>query len=131
MEQPVKITKKASSKIIELLKKAPRGTQGLCLNVKPTGCSGNSYAMEYVDSDQVLDRYDIFEGEGAALYISKIHSWMLFGMTVDYGVDELGNSGFQFSNPNESGRCGCGESFYVDVDELKKLQDKASEESSA
>jgi iron-sulfur cluster assembly protein len=48
---------------------------------------------------------------------------MLFGMQVDYVSDALGNAKFEFANPNETGRCGCGESFHVGVDELQKLQD--------
>lgn len=122
MSEPITITDQAADQINALLEKAPDGTQGLRLNVKPTGCSGNSYHMEYIASDDDLSGDDVFQQNDAAIYIPKVHSWMLFGMTVDYIVDELGNARFDFSNPNESGRCGCGESFHVDVDELQKLQ---------
>ena len=124
MSDPITITDKAATQIKALLAKAPAGTQGVRLNVKPTGCSGNSYEMEYIKSDESLDGDDMFEQGSVQLYIPKIHSWMLFGMNVDYTVDELGSSRFEFSNPNESGRCGCGESFHVDVDELQKLQEE-------
>lgn len=122
---PIQITEKAAAQINALMDEAPEGAQGLRLTVKPTGCSGNSYAMEFIKADENLAGDDKFEAGGAALYIPKMHSWMLFGMSVDYIVDELGNSRFDFTNPNESGRCGCGESFHVDVDELKRLQDAA------
>lgn len=125
MKQPVTITDKAAQQIKNLMSKAPEGTQGVRLNVKPTGCSGNSYKMEYIGAGESVNNDDKFEGEGAALYIPKIHSWMLFGMTVDYSTDELGNAKFAFFNPNETGRCGCGESFHVDVEELKRLQEEA------
>lgn len=128
--QPIQITDKAAQQIQALLDKAPEGTQGVRLNVKPTGCSGNSYLMEYIKSDDDLSADDSFEANGAKLYIPKIHSWMLFGMTVDYVVDNLGNARFDFTNPNESGRCGCGESFHVNVEELKTLQE-ASQDSLA
>ena len=118
MMQPIHITDKAAEQIQALLARGPDGTQGVRLNVKPTGCSGNSYEMEYIASDEDLAGDDVFEQEGVRLYIPKVHSWMLFGMTVDYGSDDLGNARFEFSNPNESGRCGCGESFHVDVEEL-------------
>ncbi|MCB1531389.1 MAG: iron-sulfur cluster assembly accessory protein [Alphaproteobacteria bacterium] len=123
MSNPITITDKAASQIKALLAKAPEGSQGLRLTVKPTGCSGNSYAMEYIKPEDDLAGDDVFEQNGAAIYIPKVHSWMLFGMAVDYIVDDLGNARFDFSNPNETGRCGCGESFHVDVDELKRLHD--------
>lgn len=126
INQPIEITDKASSHISELLGGAPSGAQGIRLTVKPTGCSGNSYAMEFIGADEDLSGDDCFESNGVKLYIPKIHSWMLFGMSVDYIVDELGNARFDFQNPNESGRCGCGESFHVDVDTLREMQNKNS-----
>lgn len=118
---PITITENAALQIINLLSKAPEGTKGVRLNIKPTGCSGNSYAMEYIKPETDITQDEPFESHGAVLYIPKIHSWMLFGMTIDYVTDDLGNSRFDFTNPNESGRCGCGESFHVGVDQLKKL----------
>ena len=123
-QNPITITDKAAEQIQTLLGKAPEGAKGVRLNVKPTGCSGNSYAMEYIKPEDAIEGDDVFEENGAAIYIPKMHSWMLFGMTVDYIVDELGNARFDFVNPNESGRCGCGESFHVDVETLKQMQDE-------
>ncbi len=122
MSNPITITDKAAGHMKVLLEKAPKGTQGLRLNVKPTGCSGNSYHMEYIKADEALSGDDVFEQNGASIYIPKIHSWMLFGMSVDYISDDLGGARFDFSNPNETSRCGCGESFHVDADELQKRQ---------
>lgn len=87
---------------------------GLRLSVKTTGCSGNSYMMEHVLEEGAVTEDDRIEQDGAILYIPKQHSWMLFGMIIDYAEDSL-SSGFIFTNPNESGRCGCGESFSVDT----------------
>lgn len=129
MQQPITITENAAAQIAQLMENAPEGTQGVRLTIKPTGCSGNSYAMDYIGKDEVLGGDDKFESHGTALYIPKMHSWMLFGMTVDYITDDLGNARFDFINPNETGRCGCGESFHVSVEELK-LQ-SASEENPA
>ena len=88
------------------------GAVGLRLNIKTTGCSGNSYKMEHVMAED-LQADDKFERDGAVLYVPKIHSWMLIGMTVDFEKTKMGE-GFVFTNPNETGRCGCGESFQVD-----------------
>ena len=111
--EPIAITEAAAAQIRTLLSDAPEGTRGVRLTIKATGCSGNSYKMEYIGPDEEPGVDDLFEDHGAALYIPKIYSWMLFGTTVDYITDELGNSRFDFTNPNETGRCGCGESFQV------------------
>jgi iron-sulfur cluster assembly protein len=118
--QPITLTDTAAKQIESLLQKAPAGTQGVRLNVRPTGCSGNTYKMEYIDAGETLAADDVFESAGSKLYIPKMHSWMLFGMTVDYSVDDLGNAKFEFKNPNETGRCGCGESFHIDVENMAK-----------
>lgn len=114
--EPVKITDIAAEQI-----KAKTALNseaiGVRLTVGTTGCSGNSYKMEHVlEEDLTAD--DRFEHQGAVLYIPKIHSWMLFGTVVDYQISEL-ESGFTFTNPNEAGRCGCGESFTVDRPDAK------------
>jgi iron-sulfur cluster assembly protein len=111
---PITITEKAAAQIKNLMEKAPEGSPGLRLNIKQTGCSGNSYAMEYIKAGDNLAGDDPFSSGDATLYIPKMHSWMLFGMSVDYITDNLGNSRFDFINPNETGRCGCGESFVVE-----------------
>lgn len=110
---PIKITEKAAGQINALLGKAPEGALGVRLTIKATGCSGNSYKMEYVEQGDDLKKDELFSENGAEIFIPKIYSWMLFGMTIDYITDELGNSRFDFINPNEIARCGCGESFQV------------------
>ena len=46
------------------------------------------------------------------IFIDKKSSLFLIGTEMDYEKGEL-ESGFKFINPNEKGRCGCGESFHV------------------
>ena len=110
-QEPVIISDKAAEKIIEKTE-LNSDAVGLRLTVKTTGCSGNSYQMEHV-LEEDLSKDDRFEKEGAVLYIPKMHSWMLFGTQIDYEDGDM-SSGFIFTNPNEAGRCGCGESFTVD-----------------
>lgn len=109
--EPVKMTDKAVEKIKEKTA-LNQNAVGLRLTVASTGCSGNSYQMEHV-LEETPEHDDKFEQNGAVLYIPKIHSWMLFGTEIDYEEGDL-SSGFVFTNPNEAGRCGCGESFTVD-----------------
>lgn len=122
----ITLTQNAVKQIEKLMAKAPEGTPGVRLNIKSTGCSGHSYAMEYVEPDGNINGDDAFEAGDEILYIPKMHSWMLFGTTIDYVTDELGNARFDFTNPNESGRCGCGESFHVNTQEL--LSNKKEDE---
>jgi iron-sulfur cluster assembly protein len=110
---PIQITQNAAAQIETLLAKAPEGTLGVRLSVKATGCSGNSYKMEYIKPGDDLSTDEVFEDKSARIYIPKMYSWMLFGTTIDYMTDALGNARFDFINPNETGRCGCGESFQV------------------
>lgn len=110
-EKPVKMTENAVKQIIAKTALNEKAV-GLRLTVASTGCSGNSYQMEHVFEED-LEKDDKFEENGAILYIPKMHSWMLFGTEIDYEEGDL-SSGFVFTNPNEAGRCGCGESFTVD-----------------
>lgn len=115
----IEITEKAAEQIKALMGKAPEGSEGVRLSIKATGCSGNSYKMDYIKAGDDGAGDDVFDAHGVTLNIPKMYSWMLIGTTVDYIVDELGNSRFDFVNPNETARCGCGESFHVDVSKLK------------
>lgn len=113
MSDPIILTDRAAAALVTRLKAAPPGTQGVRLSVRSTGCSGNSYRMDFVGEKDDVSGDDRFEKDGAVLFMSKTESWMLFGTVVDYVEDALGNERFVFSNPNETGRCGCGESFQV------------------
>jgi len=114
MDLGITVTDAAKAQMQKLLQKAPAGTEALRLSIKATGCSGNSYKMAYVGTDETGAQDDIIAvTEAVRLHIPKISSWMLIGMRVDYVTDDLGNSRFDFINPNETGRCGCGESFQV------------------
>ncbi len=109
--QPIKITDDAAKAIKDKVS-GKDGAKGLRLTIKSTGCSGHSYQMEYA-MDENTDADDKIDVGGAALYIPKINSWMLFGMEIGYAEDKM-SSGFTFTNPNETGRCGCGESFSIE-----------------
>ncbi len=111
MKQPITILHEAVQAIKDKTA-AKDGAIGLRLGIKSTGCSGYSYQMDYaMDENLVAD--DKIDQDGAVLYIPKTHSWMLFGMEIGYAADKM-SSGFTFTNPNESGRCGCGESFSIE-----------------
>jgi iron-sulfur cluster assembly protein len=81
------------------------------VSVRTTGCSGLAYVLEYVDEERAHDHVFPF-AENQAVYIDPKAFEYLKGTTLDYVKKGL-NEGFEFINPNESGRCGCGESFNV------------------
>ena len=106
----ISFTDTARNKIKRLLEK--RGGIGIRLAVKTTGCSGLAYVLEYVDAHgNDIGTINYAQADFSVL-VDKKHEVYLDGMTVDYVRQGL-NEGFEFSNPNERDRCGCGESFRV------------------
>ena len=105
----ITLTQQAAEHIQRNLENRGRGV-GLRLGVKPSGCSGLSYLLEYVDSP--LDSDQIFEQFGARVYVAPENLQYLQGTELDYAREGL-NEGFRFNNPNEKAACGCGDSFTV------------------
>ena len=105
----ITLTEQASKKILQQLTKRGKGI-GIRLGVKTTGCSGLAYVLEYVDT---LDEFDqVFDTQGVKVIVDNKSLAYLSGLEVDYKRQGL-NEGFEFSNPNERDRCGCGESFRI------------------
>ena len=105
----ISLTDAASKKIQQTLTRRGSG-KGIRLGVRTTGCSGLAYVLEYVDTPQPEDQ--CFDCSGCKIFIDPKSCVYLQGLTVDYVRQGL-NEGFQFNNPNERDRCGCGESFRV------------------
>lgn len=103
------LTQHAADHISRHLEKRGKGL-GLRLGVKPAGCSGMSYRVEYVDEPAGDDQ--VFEQLGVRVYVDPQSMPYLEGIELDYAREGL-NEGFRFSNPNEKASCGCGESFTV------------------
>ncbi len=83
---------------------------GLRLGVKTTGCSGLAYVLEFVDELNEDDQ--VFEDNGVKVIVDGKSLVYLDGTHLDFTKEGL-NEGFQFTNPNANGECGCGESFNV------------------
>lgn len=105
----ITVTDKATNKVKQTLAKRGKGI-GIRIGVKTTGCSGLAYVLEYVD--QPLPEDMRIDCDGCSLYIDPKSCAYLQGMTIDYVRNGL-NEGFEFRNPNERDRCGCGESFRI------------------
>jgi len=108
----IELTDIAAEKIRTYLQQRGKGL-GIKIGVKTTGCSGLAYVLEYVDQEQwqqhCVEHHDV---KGVRVYINPEHRVYLSGTIVDYQRRGL-NEGFEFINPNERDRCGCGESFRV------------------
>ncbi|HEX2113366.1 MAG TPA: iron-sulfur cluster assembly accessory protein [Alphaproteobacteria bacterium] len=107
---PITVTPAAIARVRELLSKRGKPSLGVRVGVRTRGCSGLSYTLEYVDHANPGD--EGVQAEDVKIFIDPKASMFLFGTEMDF-VEEKLQSGFVFRNPNEKGRCGCGESFHV------------------
>ena len=107
----IRFTDKAKQKIQNNLTKRGKG-KGVKVGVRTTGCSGLAYTLEYVDSLDDKELYWLGGDQDIMIVATKKDFLYLEGMTIDYVRQGL-NEGFEFINPNERDRCGCGESFRI------------------
>jgi iron-sulfur cluster assembly protein len=89
-----------------------KGQAGMLLRIalSTKGCSGLSYDMSWVEAPGPTD--EVITDKGVTVLVDRKATLFLIGTVMDFEVKAL-SSGFTFSNPNEKGRCGCGESFHV------------------
>ena len=104
------LTDAAADRAKLLIDRADKPIIGLRVGVKAQGCSGMSYFVEYAEEKKMFE--EVVEDKGITLLIDPAATMFLIGSEMDYQEDKL-QSGFTFNNPNEKGRCGCGESFHV------------------
>ena len=110
MSNIINISTSASERIREIISKANQDAIGLRIAVKSGGCAGYSYDMDYVSEINPTD--ELVEHEGVKVFVDQAAIMFLLGSTMDFKKDKF-KSGFTFINPNETERCGCGESFSV------------------
>ena len=108
--QVMSVTPAAAERVKALIESRGKPTAGIRIGVRSKGCSGMSYTLEFADSQQPMD--EVVDTQGVKLLIDPKASLFLIGTEMDYEEEKL-KSGFVFKNPNEKGRCGCGESFHV------------------
>lgn len=104
------VTEPAAAKIKTLLDSRGKPSAGIRVGVKQRGCSGHSYKIEFVDEPHELD--EVVETADIKIFIDPKAILFVIGTEMDF-VESKIESGFIFKNPNEKGRCGCGESFHV------------------
>ena len=105
----MQVTETAAERLRRLYESGEQGKL-LRIGVNTKGCSGLSYDMSWTDAPGPGD--EVVNDKGVTVLVDRKASLVLIGTTMDYEVKAL-TSGFTFTNPNEKGRCGCGESFHV------------------
>ena len=110
MKQIITLSDNAANRIKEIMSKDKFDSVGLRVSVKSGGCAGMSYIMEYVkevnpNDEKIIDK-------GVKLFVDAAAVMYLLGTEMDYKKEEFSSS-FVFNNPNETERCGCGESFKI------------------
>ena len=108
--QVMTVTPAAAERVRALIEGRGKPTVGVRIGVRSKGCSGLSYTLEFADKQEPMD--EVVETQGIKLLIDPKASLFLIGSEMEYEEEKL-KQGFVFKNPNEKGRCGCGESFHV------------------
>ena len=110
MNPVIKLSDNAASRIKEIMANAEKDYIGVRISVKSGGCAGMSYVMEYTKDLNPND--EVIEDKGVKVFVDTAAIMYLLGTEMDYKQEELSSS-FVFNNPNETERCGCGESFKI------------------
>jgi len=109
-KQIISLSDNAAKRIKEIMSSAEKESLGVRVGVKSGGCAGMSYIMEYTKEANPND--ELIEDKGVKLFIDSAAIMYLLGTQMDYKKDDFSSS-FVFNNPNETERCGCGESFKI------------------
>lgn len=108
--QMMTITDEAAERVKALLASRGKPSAGVRVGIRTKGCSGMSYTLEFADDKNEFD--EVVEDKGVRIFIDPKATMFIIGTQMDFVQDKL-ESGFVFENPNEKGRCGCGESFHI------------------
>ena len=109
-EQVIKLSDNAAERIKQIMSQAERSAIGVRVGVRSGGCAGMSYVMEY--AKEIKPNEEIIEDKGVKVLIEPKAIMYLLGTEMDYKQEKF-SSKFVFKNPNETERCGCGESFKI------------------
>ena len=110
MKQVITLSDSAANRIKQIMSLDTNKSLGVRVGVKSGGCAGMSYIMEYAKEANPND--EIIEDKGVKVFVDPSAIIYLLGTEMDYKKEEF-SSNFVFKNPNETERCGCGESFKI------------------
>ena len=107
----ITLTEKAANKVKQQLQKRGKGL-GIMIGVRTNGCSGLAYKLEYIDQLPTPESFSSFNEHDVTVVVSHKDLPYVDGLTMEWKREGL-NEGFDFINPKEKARCGCGESFTI------------------
>lgn len=105
----IELTERAAQHVKDFLANRGHGL-GIRVGIRTAGCSGLAYVLEFVDETNPEDQQ--FISHDVTVFVDPKSLVYLDGLQMDYVTEGL-NEGFKFTNPNQKGECGCGESFTV------------------
>ncbi len=110
------ITNDAIEQISNLLK-GQSDKKALRVGVRSGGCSGMSYTMDFIETDEInpddkVYDYSLKADQSFQVVCDPKSLLYIYGMQLDFSKELIGG-GFNFVNPNASQTCGCGSSFAV------------------
>ena len=109
-KQVITLSERAAERVKEIIAHAKEPIVGVRVGVASGGCAGMSYVMEYAKDKNSND--ELIEDKGVKVFVDPGAVMYLLGTEMDYKEEEFSSS-FVFKNPNETERCGCGESFKI------------------
>ena len=109
-KQIITLSDSAANRIKEIIAKNQSNSVGVKVGVKSGGCAGMTYIMEY--AKEINPNDEVIEDKGVKVFVDPGAIMYLLGTEMDYKKGEF-SSTFVFKNPNETERCGCGESFKI------------------
>ena len=109
-KQIISLSENAANRIKEIISTSKQESIGVRVGVKSGGCAGMSYVMEY--ASEINPNDELIEEKGVKVFIDPAATMYLLGTVMDYKKEKFSSS-FVFNNPNETERCGCGESFKI------------------
>ncbi len=112
------VTDSAAERIKQIIANTDKPVTGVRVGVKNAGCAGMAYTLDYVVEPEPGD--DHVRDKGVDVYIEPRATLFLLGTRMDFETSKL-SSGFTFTNPNQSGECGCGESVQLEPADLEQL----------
>lgn len=114
------LTEAAAERIQDIMENADKPVTGVRVGVKNAGCAGMAYTLDYVDAAPEGDDH-VFD-QGVHVYVDPKATLFLLGTVMDFKTEKM-SAGFTFTNPNQTGACGCGESVQLAPADLKALAD--------
>lgn len=111
MVAPVEISPEALEEVKHRLAKNAFTPQALRLGIRGGGCSGFSYVIEF-EYEGTREGDAEWQLDGVTFRVDKKSQLYLSGSRLGW-KKTLMFTGFEFENPHEASKCGCGHSFNV------------------